>query len=182
MWISIYVAVTKNLSLLHTAKSLQRWIWCLCPFSLTTMLKEVRLVPEVSWVVICHCAWWLASNHLDEQVQDLPWLVLISIQHSGMFPEVLFRCENIDRQRDFAYFWHFLTWIQSFLKPIEFLGLRKVNWVEKRLQSCEKMSKICEIILSADVFTRKQNHEKHSTVHGVESSFWQRNIWYKSEP
>ena len=36
---------------------------------------------------------------------------------------------------------------------------------EKRLNSCEKMSKICKIILSADVFTSKQNLGKHSTVH-----------------
>ena len=35
-----------------------------------------------------------------------------------------------------------------FFKPIEFLGLYKVNWVEKRLKSCEKMSKVCEITLS----------------------------------
>ena len=30
-------------------------------------------------------------------------------RHSGMFPEVLFRCENVGRQQDFANFWHFLT-------------------------------------------------------------------------
>ena len=41
--------------------------------------------------------------------------------------------------------------MQSFFEPIEFLGLNKVNWVEKRLQSYEKMSKICQITLSADV-------------------------------
>ena len=40
------------------------------------------------------------------------------------------------------------------------LGLNKVNWVEKRLKSCEKMSKIGKIIVSADVFTTKQNLEK----------------------
>ena len=37
------------------------------------------------------------------------------------------------------FFLHFLTWIQSFFKPIEFWGLKKVNWVEKRLTSGEKM-------------------------------------------
>ena len=47
---------------------------------------------------------------------------------------------------------------------MEFLGLNKVNWVEKRLHSCEKMSKNWEIILSADVFPAKQNLGKHSTV------------------
>ena len=40
--------------------------------------------------------------------------------HSGMFPEILCRCENVGRQSDFANFWPFLTWIQSFFKPIEF--------------------------------------------------------------
>ena len=34
-----------------------------------------------------------------------------SVMHSGMFPKVLFRCENVGRQDDFANFWHFLTWI-----------------------------------------------------------------------
>ena len=33
----------------------------------------------------------------------------------------------------------------------------KVNWIEKRLKSCEKMSKICQIILSAEVFYRCEN-------------------------
>ena len=87
-----------------------------------------------------------------------------STVHGGMFLEVLFRSENVGRQRDFANFWHFLTWIQSFFKPIEFLGLNNVNWFEKRLKSCEKMSKICQITLSADVFTAKQNLRKHSIV------------------
>ena len=41
---------------------------------------------------------------------------------------------------------------------------KKVNWVEKRLKSCEKMSKICGIILSVDVFPRNQNLAKHSIV------------------
>ena len=53
--------------------------------------------------------------------------------HCGMFSKVLFRCENIGRLNDSANFWHFLTWIQSFFKPI------------------------CKIILSADIFTTKQN-------------------------
>ena len=51
-----------------------------------------------------------------------------------------------------------------FVKTIEFLGLNKVNWVEKRLKSCEKMSKICEMTMSADVVTTIQNLKKHSTV------------------
>ena len=84
--------------------------------------------------------------------------------HSGMFCKVLFHCENVGRQDDLANFWHFFTWIQAFFNPIEFLGLKKVNWVEKRLKSCEKMSKLSKIILSADVFLTKQNHGKHSTV------------------
>ena len=87
-----------------------------------------------------------------------------SLLHSGMFPKVLYRCENIGRQDESGNFWHFLKWIQSFFKPIEFLGLNKVNWVEKRLNSYEKMSKISKIILSADVFTTKQNLDKHSNV------------------
>ena len=68
-----------------------------------------------------------------------------------MFPQVLFPCENIGRQDDLANFWHFLTWILAFFNPFEFLGLNKVNWFEKRLNSCEKMSKICKITLSADI-------------------------------
>ena len=52
-----------------------------------------------------------------------------------------------------------------FFKPIEFLGLNKVNGIEKRQKSCKKMSKICQITLSADVFTTGQNLAKHSTVH-----------------
>ena len=70
--------------------------------------------------------------------------------------------QNLGRQDDFANFWHFLTWIQSFFKPIAFLGLNKVHSVEKRLNSCEKMSS--KIISSADVFTINQNLGKHSTV------------------
>ena len=89
-----------------------------------------------------------------------------------MFRKVLFRCENIGREDDFTHFWHFLTWIRSFLKPIEFLGPNKVNLVEKRLKSCEKMSKICKIILTADVFTTKQNLGKHSTVRNDENSLY----------
>ena len=83
-----------------------------------------------------------------------------------MFSKVVFCCENVGRQRDCANFWHFLTWNQPFFKLIEFLGLNKVNWVEKGLISCEKMSKICKITLSADVFTTKQNLGKHFTVEG----------------
>ena len=41
---------------------------------------------------------------------------------------------------------------------------KKVNWVKKKLNLCKKLSKICKIILSADVFTAKQNLRKHSTV------------------
>ena len=37
-------------------------------------------------------------------------------EHSVMFPEVLFRCENVGQQRDFVNFWHFLTGIQPFFK------------------------------------------------------------------
>ena len=62
----------------------------------------------------------------------------------------------------FAIFSHEFS---RFSNPIEFLGLSKVNWVEKRLKSDLKMSKICEIILSTDIFTTKQNLRKHSTVH-----------------
>ena len=85
-----------------------------------------------------------------------------SQMHSGMFRKVLFPSENVDRQRDFT---HFYQWIESFFNPIEFLGLNKVNWVEKSPNSCKKMSKICKITLSADVFTTKQNLGKPSTVH-----------------
>ena len=74
-----------------------------------------------------------------------------------MFSKVLFRCENVGRQRDFANFWHFYQWIESFFNSVEFLCLNKVNWMEKRLNSCEKMSKIGQIMLSADIFTRKLN-------------------------
>ena len=55
-----------------------------------------------------------------------------SLVHSGMFPYI-------------------------FSNQLSFLGLNKVNWVEKRLKSCENMSKICEI-------TTKQNLGKHSTA------------------
>ena len=82
----------------------------------------------------------------------------------NVFFRFCFVVKNVGRQRDFANFWHFLTWIQFFLKPIELLDLNKVNWVEERLNSCEKMSKICKITLSAFVFTTKQNLGKHSTV------------------
>ena len=54
--------------------------------------------------------------------------------HSEMFSKVLFRCENVGRQRDLGNFWHFLTWFQSFFNPIEFLGLKKVNWVWKKTE------------------------------------------------
>ena len=84
--------------------------------------------------------------------------------HSGMFPEVLFRCENVGRQRDFEIFWHLHQWIESFFNSIEFLCLSKVKWIEKGLNSLVKMSKFREITLSADVFATKQNLRKHSTV------------------
>ena len=84
--------------------------------------------------------------------------------------DVFTMTQNLGRQRDFANFWHFHQWVESFFNPIEFLGLNKVNWVEKRLKSCEKTSKFCKIILLADVFTTKQNLKKHSTV-----QFWQKN-------
>ena len=42
---------------------------------------------------------------------------------------------------------------------------------KKRQNSYEKMSKICKIILSADVFTTKQNLGKHSTVY-KEALLW----------
>ena len=58
----------------------------------------------------------------------------------------------------------FLHEFSLFFKPIEFFGLNKVNWVEKRLKSCEKMSKICKNTLSADVFRTKLDLRKHSTV------------------
>ena len=69
-----------------------------------------------------------------------------------MFYKVLFRCENVGRQRDYANIWHFHQWIEPIFNSIEFLCLNKVNWVEKRLNSLVKMSKICKITLSADVF------------------------------
>ena len=47
----------------------------------------------------------------------------------------------------------------TFLRPNNSIGF------EKRLKSYEKISKICKIIKSADVFTAKQNLGKHSTVH-----------------
>ena len=105
------------------------------------------------------CSWQTWHSSLDYKI----WRRM----HSGLLREVLFRWENIGRQDDLANFWHFLTWIQSFFNAIEFLGLNKVNWVEKRLKSCEKKSKICQIILSGDVFTTKQNLGKHSTVHNL---------------
>ena len=37
--------------------------------------------------------------------------------HSGMFPEVLFRCENVGRQRDFANSYDF----SLFFNPIGFI-------------------------------------------------------------
>ena len=40
--------------------------------------------------------------------------------HSGLFPKVLLCCENVDRQDDFANFWHFLTRFLSFFNPIDF--------------------------------------------------------------
>ena len=68
------------------------------------------------------------------------------------FARFCFVVKNIGRQDDFANFWHFLTWFQSFLQPNWlYLGLKtQLGW--RRLNSCEKMSKICQIILSADVF------------------------------
>ena len=93
-----------------------------------------------------------------------------------MFRKVLFNCENIGRLDDFANFWLFLTWIQSFFKINEFLGLNKVNWVEKRLNSCEKMSKNCEIILSADIFTSKQNLGRQNYF----ANFWHFLTWIQS--
>ncbi len=37
------------------------------------------------------------------------------------------------------------------------LSKQQLNWLKKRLNSCEKMSKKCTIILSADVFTTLRN-------------------------
>ena len=72
--------------------------------------------------------------------------------------------QNVVRHCDFINFLHFHQWIESFFNPINFTKAWKLNWVEKRLNSLVKMSKICEITLSADVLTTKQNLEKHSTV------------------
>ena len=77
--------------------------------------------------------------------------------HIGMLRKVLYHCENLGRQRDFAIFWHFHSWIESFFNSIEFLCIDKVNCVEARLNSVVKMSKIYKIMLSADVFATKQN-------------------------
>ena len=74
-----------------------------------------------------------------------------------MFSKVLYRCENVGRQRDFASFRHFLTLIESFFNSIEFQCLNKVNWIEKRLNSLEKMSKTGKITLSTDVLFRCEN-------------------------
>ena len=52
----------------------------------------------------------------------------------------------------------------SLFNSIDSLCLNKVNWIEKRLNSWKKMSQICEITLSADVFTTNLSLEKHSTV------------------
>ena len=50
------------------------------------------------------------------------------------FPIFLCLCENVGRQDDFANFWHFHQWIESFFNSIEFLCLNKVNWVRKKTQ------------------------------------------------
>ena len=80
-------------------------------------------------------------------VSALHCIMNLSCSHSGMFCKVLFRFENDGRQRNFANFWHFLTWIQSFFKPIEFLGLNKVNWVENKPELCSayKRQQLCLI-------------------------------------
>ena len=49
----------------------------------------------------------------------------------------------------------------TLFRPKNSIGLKK------RLSSCEKMSKNSKIILSADVFTTKQNIAKHSTVQWI---------------
>ncbi len=61
-------------------------------------------------------------------------------------------------------FYIFTNELSLFFNSIEYLCLNKVNWVEKRLNSSVKMSKIYKITLSVDVFTMKQNLGKHSTV------------------
>ena len=75
-----------------------------------------------------------------------------------------FVVQNIGRQCDLANFWPFHTWIESFFNSVDLIKPYKLNWVDKRLNSSVKMWKICQITLSADVFTTKHNLRKHSTV------------------
>ena len=61
--------------------------------------------------------------------------------------EVLFRCKNVGRQRDFTNYWHFHQWIESFFNSIDFIKAQTLNWVEKRLNllhwwKCQKLSKL----------------------------------------
>ena len=97
----------------------------------------------------------LSLRQLSTRVSNQPFQQLLCTVQC--FPRFCFVVKNVGRQDDLANFWHFITWFQLFIKPIEFLGLNKVNWVVKSLKSCEKMSKNCEITLSADVFTTIEN-------------------------
>ena len=82
----------------------------------------------------------------------------------------------------FSIFWHFHQWIESFFNSIEFLCLNKVNWIKKRPNSWVKMSKICEITLSANVFTTKQKLRKHSTVSCLKASQKWEVSFFKTRP
>ena len=83
---------------------------------------------------------------------------------SGMFSEVWFlvkmSADNVISQ----IFDIFSPDFSLFSAQLTLFRPKKLNWFEKRLNSCEKKSKNCKIILSADVFTTKQNLAKYSTV------------------
>ena len=108
------------------------------------------------------------------------WVKMCKICQITLSADVLFGLKNVGRQHDFMKFWLFHTWIESFFNPIDFLCLKKQAiksmGVEKRLNSLVKMSKICQITLSAYVlFSCKNVGRQHDFI-----NFWHFHQWFES--
>ena len=113
----------------------------------------------------------LTRNPMEFDVSMFPFSILFSkiniTLHSWKFFNVLFRCDVVKTSADnvisqildiFSHELGLFSTQLTLFRPKNSIGLKK------RLKSYEKLPKICQIILSADVFTSKQNLTKHSTV------------------
>ena len=89
--------------------------------------------------------------------------------------DILFRWENVGRQRDLSNFWHFHQWIESLFNSIEFLCLNKVNWIDKKTQFIGENVK-SEITLSADVLLPFKNVCRQRDL----ANFWHFHTWIES--